>query len=596
MDAASDLNAKGEAVRKQTEEATAQGEQPEQVSTHQQPVEPNAGVAGVPAGHSRPAQPQANAAGRYPKGRQYDMVKRDNYRRLMGELPLKTGHFLQKNWAMSQMPIPDFYIDDITMEYLLHEVVLPLPLGNEHADDYGLAHDANNNDYDLEDESNHKEEAARAGKKQKRTKHNSTRHMFQTLTTTVSSLLQQQMAILQGVKLESVRVEHGAVKPAATAPKTSAEHPLDLVSSSDDTSGSNTPSDEESDAQSTHEHNNKKRKLSSITSGIQVEHNGSTRRKQVRAKQGQVSNYTKRQQLRNGCKRNWRSSMKRNSYLEKIRAEVAECTVDSLPEALAMMRKAGWALIRNYDKIVRRVPIRESDEDYDQDVKATVQVTGSVFTEGNAPSAAQAAYPTTGSFDGSCKKTSPAEPIFEGVRVETNSYQFSSLRAKQPVGENDVCPDSGNVPRQVLKPNSGALKGYNDHYIGQMSDIIQGMFADEIDANGRKAAADPDNWHFTQNVVWGGIDHQHQHCDQGQAGSFHYEQIFPFVCIHGFGVHEFNMWLLPARMKREYGFPYRFPPKSMLFMRGDMVHAGGCSQPARSPRVLPQTGGRLDED
>jgi hypothetical protein len=181
--------------------------------------------------------------------------------------------------------------------------------------------------------------------------------------------------------------------------------------------------------------------------------------------------------------------MKRNSYLQKIRAEVAECTVDSLSgEALAMMRKAGWALIRNYDKIVRRVPIREGDEDYDQDVKATVQVAGSVFTEGNALSAAQAAYPTTGSFDGTFKKTPPAEPIFEGVRVEINSYQFCSMRAKQPVGENDVCPDSGNVPRQVLKPNSGALKGYNDHYIGQMSDIIQGMFADEIDVNGRKAA------------------------------------------------------------------------------------------------------------
>ncbi len=122
--------------------------------------------------------------------------------------------------------------------------------------------------------------------------------------------------------------------------------------------------------------------------------------------------------------------MKRNSHLDKIRAEVAECTVDSLPAALAMMRKTGWALIRNYDKIVLRVPIREDAEDYEEDVNATVQVTGSVFSEGNAPSAAQAAYPTTGSFDGSFKKPPPAEPIFEGVRVDTTSYQFSSNRAK----------------------------------------------------------------------------------------------------------------------------------------------------------------------
>jgi hypothetical protein len=247
-----------------------------------------------------------------------------------------------------------------------------------------------------------------------------------------------------------------------------------------------------------------------------------------------------------------------------------------------MMRKAGWALLRNYDKIVRRVPIREGDEDYDQDERATVKVTGSVFTQGNAPSAAKAAYPTTGSFDGSQKKTPTAEHIFEGVRVETNSYEYSSMRVKQLVGEDHVLRGSENVPRQVLKPNSSGWRAYNDHYIGQMTDIIQGMFAEEMDINEQTPAADPENWHFTQNVVWGGTEHQHQHCDQGQAGSFHYEQIFPFVCIHGFGVHEFNMWLLPARMKREYGFPYRFPAKSMLFMRGDLVHAGGCSQPARA--------------
>jgi hypothetical protein len=348
--AALNLKQKGGAVRLQKEEATAQGKHAD------------AGVAGVPAGYSRISHPQANAAGRYPKGRQYDMVKRDNYRRLMGELPLFSEHFLQKNHAMSEMPIPDFYIDDDTTAYLLREVVLPLPLGNEQADDHEHASDGNNNDYDVEGESNHNQEAERGGKKRKRNKHNSTLQMFQTLTTTVASL-QQQMAILQGVKLESVKVEHGDGKPASTAMKTSAEHPLDLVSSSDEKRGSTSASDLDSDGESTHEHFTNKRKLSSSTSGFDVERNASKRSIPVRAKQGKVSNYTKRQQLRNGCKRNWRGSMKRNSHLEKIRAEVAECTVDSLPAALAMMRKTGWALIRNYDKIVRRVPIREDAED-----------------------------------------------------------------------------------------------------------------------------------------------------------------------------------------------------------------------------------------
>jgi hypothetical protein len=42
------------------------------------------------------------------------------------------------------------------------------------------------------------------------------------------------------------------------------------------------------------------------------------------------------------------------------------------------------------------------------------------------------------------------------------------------------------------------------------------------------------------------------------------------------------LWLLPARKKREYGFPYRFSKKAMVFMRGDMIHAGGCMQPSRA--------------
>jgi hypothetical protein len=509
------------------------------------------------------------------------MLKRDNYMRLMGEKPLFSGHYLPKNKAMSEMPIPDFFIDDDTTAYLLREVVLPDPQPNEHAEDDDHASGDDNIDYNVEGESDHHQEKKRGVKKQKRNKHNSTLQMFQTLTTTVASL-QQQMAILQTVKQERVKVEQFDGQPASSAPRTSLQHPLDLVSSSDEKGGSTSESDINSEGGSVPDHCPKKRKLSSSTSSFDVELSASKRSKPDRAKQGKVSNYTKRQQLRNGCKRNWRGSMKRNSHLDKIKAEVAECTVDTLPAALAMMRKTGWALIRNYDKIVLRVPIREDAEDYEEDVNATVQVYGSVFSEGNAPSAAQAAYPTTGSFDGSFKKPPPAEPIFEGVRVDTTSYQFSSNRAKQAVGESDVCTASGNVPRQVLKPNSPALKAYNEQYIGQMTDIIQGMFAEEFDGQGRKSAANPDNWEFKQSVVWGGIEHQHQHCDQGQAGSFHYEQIFPFVCIHGFGVHEFNMWLLPAKLKREYGFPYRFPPKSMLFMRGDMVHAGGVSQPARA--------------
>jgi hypothetical protein len=205
-------------------------------------VEPDAGAAGVSAGQSRPPPPQANAAGRYPKGRQLDMVKRDNYRRLMGDMPLKTGHILPKNYAMSRMPIPDFYIDDENTEYLLHEVVLAPPLGKNVDADYGRDDEDNNHDDELDDDSHNKAEVERAGMKRKRNKHESTRHMFQTLTTTVSSL-QQQVALMQVVKREGVKGEQGAGMMPVNAPTTSAEHPVDLVSS-----GSETPTDEESDA------------------------------------------------------------------------------------------------------------------------------------------------------------------------------------------------------------------------------------------------------------------------------------------------------------------------------------------------------------
>ncbi len=173
------------------------------------------------------------------------------------------------------------------------------------------------------------------------------------------------------------------------------------------------------------------------------------------------------------------------------------------------------------------------------------------------------------------------ESIFEGCRIHGSHYHLAPIKPLANA-ETGMCPRTGNVARQCLKPKSKSLEAYNAHYACQMEDIIKGMFANEVNAFGRTSAANPANWHMSQSIVWGGIDNQHQHCDQGMAGSFHYEQIFPFVCIHGFGVHEFNMWLLPEKRKRDYELPYRFPTKAMLFMRGDFIHAGGCSQATRS--------------
>ena len=167
------------------------------------------------------------------------------------------------------------------------------------------------------------------------------------------------------------------------------------------------------------------------------------------------------------------------------------------------------------------------------------------------------------------------------LRNDIIDLHFGPAKLKQ-ANHTEPCPLTGRLPRQAMKANSKALKVYNDKYVGQMEDIIKALFAKEALKSGRNPAADPNNWHMSQNIVWGGTEHQHPHCDQAKAGSFVYDEIFPFVCIHGFGVHEFIMWLLPAKAKREYGFPFKFPKNAILFMRGDFIHAGWYSQLARA--------------
>ena len=284
--------------------------------------------------------------------------------------------------------------------------------------------------------------------------------------------------------------------------------------------------------------------------------------------------YSKKNQLRNGAFRNWCNGHARNGM--KIREEILEATVDSPEELPAMMRLNGFAVLRNFDKVLRRVPIEATDDDFDN-LSSTRAEWGSLFSPGNAPNAEQAAYHENGTFDGKKGKTPPANLVFEGCVINDSSSDFAMNNSP-----NVACPVTGKIPRMVLKSKSKAHALYNKNYFGQMEDIIKGMFGGEEPTTGLSGAEDPANWNMTQTIVWGGMDHQHPHCDQGKAGCFQYEQMSPFVCIHGFGVHDFAMWLLPLNKKREYGFPYRFPKKSMLFMRGDFIHAGACSQAARS--------------
>jgi hypothetical protein len=90
------------------------------------------------------------------------------------------------------------------------------------------------------------------------------------------------------------------------------------------------------------------------------------------------------------------------------------------------------------------------------------------------------------------------------------------------------------------------------------------------------------NWKARQQQLKGGHNHQHPHCDNAIVNTYANEDVFPFVCIHGFGMDEFSLWLLPNPLQRHYGFLHKFSTKNMLIMRGDFVHAGA---PGSTPRA-----------
>jgi hypothetical protein len=120
-------------------------------------------------------------------------------------------------------------------------------------------------------------------------------------------------------------------------------------------------------------------------------------------------------------------------------------------------------------------------------------------------------------------------------------------------------------------------KGTRDSSSGQplMARHVQGLFPTN------SPAAKYSNWKAAQTILKGGTNIQHPHCDTAIVNSYANLDVFPFVGIHGFGEHEFTMWLLPNPLARHYGFEHTFNPKNLLLMRGDFVHAGA---PGLHPR------------
>ena len=221
-----------------------------------------------------------------------------------------------------------------------------------------------------------------------------------------------------------------------------------------------------------------------------------------------------------------------------------EATANNMIEVFELLRKLGYAVIMDFNQL------RDPDE----------LSTYSLFQEKHTPTLAQANFYKAGNaVSGSTKP--PLDTIFEGVMVNQGN-----------MGIDTVVPQTalpGTELRSVMTYGTKQYKAYQKLCKGQGEDIIRGMFRNHTKRNGTNPAANPTFWHTEHNIVVGGQNHQHPHCDQGKVGCFASETVFPFVATHGFGINEFQMWLLPMKKKRDYGYLYQFPKtllSSMLLM------------------------------
>ncbi len=290
-----------------------------------------------------------------------------------------------------------------------------------------------------------------------------------------------------------------------------------------------------------------RRNMSRTSLDNRVENDGAAVRDTLKAPQRRIKN------KRGNALRYWQDAKARNCTPHRIYEDIVEATADNMTEVLDKMHKLGFAVIRDYNKLCD---------------KHNLSSTYSMFEPANAPTLEQANYyknanQTTG-------LTKPAmDAIFEGVKVNRGNMRI--LPVKPAVAR------EGTELRAVMTYGTKQYKAYQKLCKGQGEDIVKGMFQKHNKKNGTNPKADPRNWFIAHNVVVGGQDHQHPHCDQGKVGSFAAEEVFPFVAIHGFGVNEFQMWLLPNR--------------------GDFSHAGACMQEARAHSAFfPQAEAGWDEE
>ncbi len=196
--------------------------------------------------------------------------------------------------------------------------------------------------------------------------------------------------------------------------------------------------------------------------------------------------------------RNWQAGKNRNCTPERINDDIEEATVRNLQEVVGKMQKLGYAVLMDFKKATNDPPGSLNPKTYN------------ILKPENEPTSAQAVFYKTAVA--SSRAPPVMETIFEGVMINQAHVQFVPQKPTLARPGTEFC--------SIMKYGLAGYKAYQKQYKGQADDIITGMFPAKGKRNKPNPAADVSNWVAEHNIVVGGVDHQHPHCDQGKAGSY----------------------------------------------------------------------------
>jgi hypothetical protein len=270
---------------------------------------------------------------------------------------------------------------------------------------------------------------------------------------------------------------------------------------------------------------------------------------------------------------------------------VENATVATLPEAYQRLMTHGFAVVDNMTSLFHP-DCRPSAEQRDfvhalPETYKEVIFEGSAFTDSkpdfepvkdklSSHARKQMVHKLPSKYAEYSEKYGPqAACIIEGY---TTMPQDSTLPKQTVVQKNSQRNKRKKTQDESSNENDSEIAGTAIHDLAAHTDRMigteqKGMFAG--------AAGMAHNWTITTTTIVGGENYQHPHSDAGVPESFHRLQIFPFVCLHGFGLDTYSLWLLPDAMQTKYGFLHTFRKDQIIFMRGDFVHAG---VPSKVPR------------